>query len=253
MILFSTSLPRQCGFMRSLAAARALLRQSQNRLPQADPPILCRRSAPLTPPQARRSFSASAYAAKEIVMSAVIALAVALLVSPAPATATETSEPLVSHVYENPQASDPLFSKIWPGLLDSNDRQNVSALNIKTEPGKHSELIMQTASLTIPAGQLIVSMYSGPFAGCLGIGEHHDDVIRAVPCPARITVIRGGVYTTIEAGMICRVAKSTSATSTRVSYDAKLNRVLVSTFIAGKRVTETDGDTACERVIPLSQ
>jgi len=75
MILFSTSLPRQCGFMRSLAAARALLRQSQNRLPQADPPILCRRSAPLTPPQARRSFSASAYAAKEIVMSAVIALA----------------------------------------------------------------------------------------------------------------------------------------------------------------------------------
>jgi hypothetical protein len=207
----------------------------------------------LTPPQARRSFSASAYAAKEIVMSAVIALAVALLVSPAPATATETSEPLVSHVYENPQASDPLFSKIWPGLLDSNDRQNVSALNIKTEPGKHSELIMQTASLTIPAGQLIVSMYSGPFAGCLGIGEHHDDAIRAVPCPARITVIRGGVYTTIEAGMICRVAKSTSATSTRVSYDAKLNRVLVSTFIAGKRVTETDGDTACERVIPLSQ
>jgi hypothetical protein len=188
-----------------------------------------------------------------MVMSAAITLAVFVLVSPLPARATEASERLVAHLYENPEASDPLFSKIWPGLLDSNDRQNLSALNIKTEPGKHSGLIMQTASLTIPAGRLIVSMYSGPFAGCLGIGEHHDDAIRAVPCPARITVIRGGVYTTIEAGMICRVAKSTSATSTRVSYDAKLNRVLVSTFIAGRRVTETDGDTACERVIPLSQ
>ena len=186
-------------------------------------------------------------------MNAVIAFAFAFFVSPLPATAAEASAPLVSHLYENPQASDPLFSKIWPGLLDNNDRQNLSVLNIKTEPGKHSELIMQTASLTIPAGQLIVSMYSGPFAGCLGIGEHHDDVIRAVPCPARITVIRGGVYATIEAGMICRVAKATSATSTRVSYDAKLNRVLVSTFIAGKRVTETDGDTTCDRVVQLSK
>jgi len=253
MTLFTTSFSRQGRFMRSVAPARGLLRQSQNRFPQADPPIFCWRSAPLTPPQARRPFSASAYAAKEMVMSAAITLAVFVLVSPLPARATEASERLVAHLYENPEASDPLFSKIWPGLLDSNDRQNLSALNIKTEPGKHSGLIMQTASLTIPAGRLIVSMYSGPFAGCLGIGEHHDDAIRAVPCPARITVIRGGVYTTIEAGMICRVAKSTSATSTRVSYDAKLNRVLVSTFIAGRRVTETDGDTACERVIPLSQ
>jgi hypothetical protein len=253
MTVFNTALSRQGRFMRSIAPARGLLRQSQYRLPQADPPIFFRCSAPLTPLQARRSFSASAYAAKEIVMSAAIAVAIAFLVSPLPATAIEGSAPLVSHLYENPQASDPLFSKIWPGLLDNNDRQNLSVLKIKTEPGKHSELIMQTASLTIPGGQLIVSMYSGPFAGCLGIGEHHDDAIRAVPCPARITVIRGGVYTTIEAGMICRVAKSTSATNTRVSYDAKLNRVLVSTFIAGKRVTETDGDTTCDRGIQLSQ
>ena len=76
MTLFNTSLSRQGRFMRSVAPARGLLRQSQNRLPQADPPIFCRRSAPLTPPQARRSFSASAYAAKEIVMSAAIALAI---------------------------------------------------------------------------------------------------------------------------------------------------------------------------------
>ncbi|MGO9431202.1 hypothetical protein [Rhodoblastus sp.] len=253
MTLFSSYLSRKSRFMRIIAPARGLLRQSQTRFPGADSPVFSGRSAPLTPPLARRSFPASAYAAKEIVMSAAIAFALAFLVSPLPGTATEASAPLVSHLYQNPQASDPLFSKIWPGLLDNNDRQNLSALNIKTEPGKHSELIMQTAALTIPAGQLIVSMYSGPFAGCLGIGEHHDDAIRAVPCPARITVIRGGVYTTTEAGMICRVAKATSATSTRISYDAKLNRVLVSTFIAGKRVTQTDGDTPCDRVIQLSQ
>ena len=193
MTLFNNSLSRQDRFMRIVAPARGLLRQSQNRLPQADPPIFCLRSGPLTPPQTRCRFSASAYPAKEIVTSAAIIFAVAFLVSPLPATAIEASAPLVSHLYENPQASDPLFSKIWPGLLDNNDRQNLSVLKIKTEPGKHSELIMQTASLTIPGGQLIVSMYSGPFAGCLGIGEHHDDVVRAVPCPARITVIRGGV------------------------------------------------------------
>ena len=76
MPLFNTPLSRQGRFMRSVAPARGLLRQSQNRLPQADPPIFCRRSAPLTPPQARRSFSASAYAAKEIVMSAAIVLAI---------------------------------------------------------------------------------------------------------------------------------------------------------------------------------
>ena len=95
MTLFSTSLSRQGRFMRSVAPARGLLRQSQNRLPQADPPIFCRRSAPLTPPQARRSFSASAYAAKEIVMSAAIALAILVPMSGAMAQAPETT-PLAS-------------------------------------------------------------------------------------------------------------------------------------------------------------
>ena len=100
MPLFNTPLSRQGRFMWSVAPARSLLRQSQNRLPQADPPIFCRRSAPSTPPQARRSFSTSAYAAKEIVMSAAIVLALAFLVSPLPATAAEASAPLVSHLYE---------------------------------------------------------------------------------------------------------------------------------------------------------
>ena len=75
MTLISTSLSRQGRFMRIVAPVRGLLRQSQNRLPQADPPTFCRRSAPLTPPR-RGAVSASAHAAKEIVMSAAIVLAI---------------------------------------------------------------------------------------------------------------------------------------------------------------------------------
>ena len=117
MTLFNTPLSRQGRFMRSVAPARGLLPQSQNRLPQADPLIFCRRAAPLTSPQARRSFSASAYAAKEIVMSAAIALAILVPMSGAMAQAPETHRLIAATVSLSAEPSTNPQLLIWRDRL----------------------------------------------------------------------------------------------------------------------------------------
>ena len=185
MTLFNTPLSRQGRFMRSVAPARSLLRQSQNRLPQADPPIFCRRSAPLTPPQARRSFSASAYAAKEIVMSAAIALTILVPIGGAMAQAPETHRLMASTVSLSAEPSTNPQLLIWRNRLP----QIIAARKALQSdlPNLHLPLVVEVFTTTFQvAGHTYV--ISAVNFECSSSSLAPNTLV----CPARVAEIDAG-------------------------------------------------------------
>ncbi|SDR63434.1 hypothetical protein SAMN05519103_08609 [Rhizobiales bacterium GAS113] len=182
-----------------------------------------------------------------------------ILIAPAVARAKDGSVPFIPRVYENPQPSDPIFAQTWPDLIEQNNKEHLEGSFYTTPtPSKNSDILLETATLPIPGGQAIISI--SPSIGlrsfCLGIGEHHDDLARAEPCRARLTVLRNGVVKTTEIGMVCGIyaqSPPTSATSARAAFDAKTNSIHLYVVIDGKHVERSDGDDPCDHVIPLSK
>ena len=190
MTLFNTPLSRQGRFMRSVAPARGLLRQSQNRLPQADPPILCRRSAPLTPLQARRSFSASAYAAKEIVMSAAIMIAILIPMNGAGALDVDPASHPVSLPMTPMAASSPKLASLWADQIAAAksrvEETRAIAPDIKLTPA----IDTLTASFKIGNDTLFVSAFAGACKDADWLPKGSENSIAY--CPLRVAIISGG-------------------------------------------------------------
>ena len=190
MTLFNTSLSRQGRFMRSVAPARGLLRQSQNRLPRADPPIFCRRSAPLTPPRARRSFSASAYAAKEIVMSAAIMIAILIPMNGAGALDVDPASHPVSLPMTPMAASSPKLASLWADQIAAAksrvEQTRAIAPDIKLTPA----IDTLTASFKIGTDTLFVSAFAGACKDADWLPKGSENSIAY--CPLRVAIISGG-------------------------------------------------------------
>jgi len=190
MCLFSTSLSRQGRFMRSVAPARGLLRQSQNGLPRADPPIFCRRFAPLTPAQARRSFSASACAAKEIVMSAAIMIGILVPMSGAGALDVDPASHPVSLPMTPMAASSPKLGSLWADQIAAArsrvEQNRVIAPEIKLVPA----IDTLTASFKIGTDTLFVSAFTGACKDADWLPKGSENSIAY--CPLRVAIISGG-------------------------------------------------------------
>ena len=190
MTLFNTPLSRQGRFMRSVAPARGLLRQSQNGLPRADPPIFCRRFAPLTPAQARRSFSASAYAAKEIVMSAAIMIAILVPMSRAGALDADLASHPVSLPMTLMAGSSPKLANLWADEISAAksrvEQTRAIAPDIKLTPA----IDALTASFKIGTDTLIVSAFSGACKDADWLPKGSENSIAY--CPLRVAIISGG-------------------------------------------------------------
>lgn len=157
-----------------------------------------------------------------------------------------------SQLYENPQPSDPIFAQTWPDLIAENNRANAEGyLHLKPEPGKNLDLFLDNATVDIPGGKAVISIKSGPFAGCRGIGEHHDMNSRAIPCPARITVIRNGTARTSDAGMLCRVGSSNAKNFAQAVFDPKNSSIHVSVVINGIPSDRSEGNDPCDVEIAI--
>ena len=185
MTLFNILLSRQGRFMRSVAPARGLLRQSQTRFPGADSLIFCRRSAPLTPPQTWRSFSASAYAAKVIVMSVAIALGILVPVSGAMAQAPETHRVMASTVSLSAEASTNPQLLIWRDRLP---RIIAARKALQSDlPNLHLPLVVEvfTTSFQVAGRTYIISAVNFE---CSSSSLEPNTLV----CPARVAEIDAG-------------------------------------------------------------
>ena len=238
MTLFNTPLSRQGRFMQIVAPARGLLRQSQNRLPQADPPSFCRRSASLTPSQARRSFSASAYAAKQIVKSAIIALVIQVSMNGAMAQGQVQKSQLqtVQLPLKSNDPSNPL-GFAWKDRLAA-----VAAMRAEISPPAPSKTdAVFFASFLTPTGKIILSALQDKtcqeFSG-LSLPASVQS------CDARVIYIEHGVITHVQHISDYRFALPISDDPTAdndsqtdftvVSYDPQSRRLITSITADGK-------------------
>jgi len=155
--------------------------------------------------------------------------------------------------FEDPQMSDILFAQSWPRLIEENNRESARFFpTLKPLPGHNSALSLSVAKVPIPSGEAIISIYTGPFPHCQGVGEAHNSEAIAIPCPARMTILRGNTVKTIDLGMVCRVGPVTSSSRATAVYDPKMNAIRLSATVEGKRVDVAGENTSCERTIPLS-
>lgn len=166
----------------------------------------------------------------------------------------QTTSPVIFRIeqFEDPQPTDILFSKSWPRLIDENNRESTKFFpSLKPKPGHNAALSLTIAKVPISSGEVTISIYTGPFPHCQGVGETHNMEPGAIPCPARMTVRRGDEYQTVDLGWVCRVGPVTSSSGAAAFYDEKSNAIHLSAMVAGKLVNVAGDGVPCDRVIPL--
>ena len=185
----------------------------------------------------------------------VAALVSVLAVEAASHSYAQSMSPVIFRIeqFEDPQPTDILFSESWPRLIDENNRESTKFFpSLKLKPGHNAALSLTIAKVAIPAGEAIISIYTGPFPHCQGIGEIHNLDPVAIACPARMTVRRGDEYQTVDLGWVCRVGPVTSSSGAAAVYDENSNAIHLSAMVAGKLVEVADDGVPCDRIIPLS-
>lgn len=188
---------------------------------------------------------------------ALVALPILLLGGSSNAFAKQDhSVAFITHEYDNPQPTDPMFSKIWPGLIAKANKEAI-AEGLPPPPGTNDGFFIDVATLPILGGKALVTIPYGAYVSkCQGdaMPQHQNEVGRALNCSARLTTIRNGIYRTKNIGLACHVATDTpptESTSARAAYDAKTNTVHLYAMIAGKRVIKAINIKTCEHIIPL--
>jgi hypothetical protein len=182
-----------------------------------------------------------------------VLVALTVIGAPVVAQAKDASALFIKKIYKNPQSSNPLFGKIWPGLIEDHNRM-VSGLHVPSimpAPGQNASLGLDIATLSIDGAQILVSINDNLGDGyCEAIGEPRDMLVHAQPCAARLTVVRNGTYQTTDIGKICMVWGPNLNPSTNAafaSYDAKTQSIRVFALVDGAAVPE------CEHNISLPQ
>ena len=181
-------------------------------------------------------------------------LALALACNVTSAAAAETISAAFAVVaFDNPQPSDDLFARSWPGLIEANNRDSAKLFpGLKPPPGHNAALSLAVARLAIPGGEAVLSIYTGPLPRCQGAGSLRGTGAVALPCPARLTIRRERSFRTVDIGFVCRVAPVTSSSRTLATFDADANVIRLSAEVDGRPV-ETAGDNVpCGRAIPLN-
>ena len=154
---------------------------------------------------------------------------------------------------EDPRPSDLLFAQSWPDLIEENNRESARLFpSLKPAPGHNSALSLTVARVPIPAGEAVISIYTGPFPHCQGVGEIHNSDPLAIACPGRLTIVKYGAARTINLGMVCRVGPVTNSSRALAFYDPQANAIRLSAMVNGRLVDFAGDGVACGRVIPLS-
>ena len=185
---------------------------------------------------------------------AAVFLSLALASSvPSAVGAEPISATFVVVAFDNPQPSDEIFARSWPGLIEENNRDSAKLFpGLNPPPGHNAALSLAVARFAIPGGEAVLSIYTGPLPRCQGAGSLRGTGAVALPCPARLTIRRGDAFRTVDLGFVCRVAPVTALSRTLATFDGDADVIRLSAQVGGRPV-ETAGDNVrCRRAIPLN-
>ena len=213
-------------------------------------------SAPSTPKHERnvRRFESRAHGPLRFRAVAAVAFLLALTCGvPLSAAAEPIGATFVVVAFDDPQPTDELFAQSWPRLIEENNRDSAALFpGLKPLPGHNAALSLAVVSFAIPGGEAVLSIYTGPLPRCQGAGTLKGTGPVALPCPARLTIRRGGAFRTVDLGFVCRVAPVTALSRTLATFDADANVIRLSAQVGGRPVQTAGDNVSCTRAIPLN-